>query len=170
MAAAPSAGMASAVAAPPSLPPLSLPPPQLRVHHSALASHAAALRAASVVKFSGALLYAGPRAPLALGDLWVQNGRIIDPARRFWEAASAARFACDIEVDATGCIIAPGFIDLQFNGAYGVDFSLPNLAAADIARVMARLPSSGVTATCPTLVSSNAHTYRAVLKQVRACE
>ena len=50
-------------------------------------------------------------------DLWVRDGRVIDPARRFWEAATFSEFACDVIVDCEGLILCPGFLDLQFNGA-----------------------------------------------------
>ncbi|GAB5366431.1 hypothetical protein AAMO2058_001143000 [Amorphochlora amoebiformis] len=55
--------------------------------------------------------------------LWTQDGRIIDPAARFWEAAERRKFAADVTVDCHGLILAPGFIDVQINGGFGVDFS-----------------------------------------------
>lgn len=139
----------------------------LRLSARELASNAAALRnSAAVVKFTNALLYRGPAQPLTRGDLWFQHGRIIDPASRFWEAASASRFACDVEVDLGGLIVSPGFLDIQFNGAFGVDFSDPALTPEQIAYVLKRLPESGVTGTCPTIVSSDASTYSTVLRTV----
>lgn len=147
----------------------------LKLDLSSLHLHAAALRSASVVKFCGALLLrrrpgssaSAGLCDLVTGDLWVSRGRIIDPARRFWESASSSRFAWDVEVACGGAIIAPGFIDLQCNGAFGVDFTLDNVTPADIEKVLEKLPASGVTAICPTLVSASAETYRKVLKTVR---
>lgn len=54
-------------------------------------------------------------------------------------------------VDATGLIVAPGYIDLQANGGYGHDFT----AAPDtIWDVAARLPETGVTAFLPTIITA----------------
>ncbi len=60
-------------------------------------------------------------------------------------AASAGRF------DATGLRVAPGFIDLQINGACGHDFTQEPSA---IWEVGAALLNYGVTAFLPTIVSS----------------
>lgn len=53
-------------------------------------------------------------------------------------------------------VIVPGLVDIQLNGAFGVDFSDPG---ADLERAAARLPETGVTAFLPTIVSSQPHTY-----------
>lgn len=54
-------------------------------------------------------------------------------------------------LDATGCTVAPGFIDLQVNGAWGVDLA----ARPDgVWEVAAALPRFGVTSFLPTIVSS----------------
>ncbi len=54
-------------------------------------------------------------------------------------------------LNAYGLLLAPGFIDLQLNGAFGLDFT----AAPDtIWEVGARLPRYGVTAFLPTIVTS----------------
>ena len=63
--------------------------------------------------------------------------------------ASAERGA-DI-VDATGCYVAPGFIDLQINGGFGHDFTT---SPDSIARVAELLPRFGVTAFAPTIVTA----------------
>ena len=162
--------------------PISASSSPLKLDLGTLHLHASALRTASVVKFCGARLL--KRRPggtgsgigscaavgvseLVTGDLWVSRGRIIDPARRFWESAATSRFAWDVEIACGGAILSPGFIDVQCNGAFGVDFTLDDVTPADIERVLARLPASGVTAICPTLVSASAATYRAVLRTVR---
>lgn len=57
-------------------------------------------------------------------------------------------------------LVAPGFVDLQYNGGFGVEIG----AAADaIALVAARLPATGVTSFLPTLVSLRAEAYRDAL-------
>lgn len=54
-------------------------------------------------------------------------------------------------LDATGLTLAPGFIDLQLNGAFGLDFTAdPNT----IWEVAARLPRYGVTAFLPTIITA----------------
>ena len=52
--------------------------------------------------------------------------------------------------------IAPGFIDLQINGAFGFDFTRD---ASAVAQVAARLPATGVTAFLPTLITSPLEAY-----------
>lgn len=59
----------------------------------------------------------GPRSeppPLSARreDLWVRGGRILDPERLFFEE----RLVADEQRDCGGCILAPGFIDVQING------------------------------------------------------
>lgn len=53
-------------------------------------------------------------------------------------------------------IVAPGFIDLQVNGGFGVNLGGGPLALRTLA---ARLPATGVTAFLPTLVSSPPDLY-----------
>ena len=54
-------------------------------------------------------------------------------------------------IDAAGCSVVPGFIDLQLNGAFGHDFTADPGA---IWRVAARLPRYGVTSFLPTIITS----------------
>ncbi|HEX9547654.1 MAG TPA: hypothetical protein VF942_09970, partial [Acidimicrobiales bacterium] len=54
-------------------------------------------------------------------------------------------------VDASGLYVSPGFIDLQCNGAHGIDLTAEPERLWDLARV---LPEYGVTAFLPTIVSS----------------
>jgi len=59
-------------------------------------------------------------------DLWIdkQTGKIIPPPAGFDEESQTADHECTIEIiDGKGGIVSPGFIDLQFNGGFGVDFS-----------------------------------------------
>jgi N-acetylglucosamine-6-phosphate deacetylase len=60
--------------------------------------------------------------------------------------------------------IAPGFIELQINGAYGADFSNDGRTVAGVA---ARLPETGVTAFLATIITSPWDTYPQRLSQVR---
>ena len=54
-------------------------------------------------------------------------------------------------LDVTGLLVAPGYIDVQCNGAFGVDLATEPERVDEVA---ARLPEAGVTAWCPTLVTS----------------
>ncbi len=54
-------------------------------------------------------------------------------------------------IDATGLIVAPGFVDLQINGGFGIDLlSKPE----GMWRLGAMLPQHGVTSFFPTFISS----------------
>ncbi len=60
-------------------------------------------------------------------DLWVLDGVIIDSMARWWASATSAAFLSPEIVECGGGILAPGFVDLQINGAFGVDFASPNI-------------------------------------------
>lgn len=53
-------------------------------------------------------------------------------------------------------IVAPGLIDLQVNGGFGVNIGDDPAAMRELS---ARLPAAGVTAYLPTFISANAHQY-----------
>jgi N-acetylglucosamine-6-phosphate deacetylase len=68
-------------------------------------------------------------------------------------------------LDASGksWMVAPGFIDLQFNGGYGEDFTAnPH----SIASVAARLPETGVVAFLPTFITSPLEDYAKKLEAI----
>jgi N-acetylglucosamine-6-phosphate deacetylase len=54
-------------------------------------------------------------------------------------------------LDVGGAVVAPGFIDLQINGGHGIDLATEPERLGELA---ALLPRYGVTAFCPTIVSS----------------
>lgn len=97
-------------------------------------------------------------------DLWVRDGKIIDPEKVFFDekVISAKKFDC------LGTLIVPGFIDLQINGGFGVDFS-HNTSDSErgLAKVAHGLLAHGVTSFCPTLVTSKPHIYREVLPKLK---
>ncbi|KDO23872.1 hypothetical protein SPRG_10019 [Saprolegnia parasitica CBS 223.65] len=95
--------------------------------------------------------------------LWVENGKIMDPQARFWRAQTAAEYGPTRVVDGRGLIVAPGFLDVQLNGAYGHDFTDMDCTPENILEVRQRLLATGVTAFCPTVISSSAETYSQVL-------
>jgi N-acetylglucosamine-6-phosphate deacetylase len=92
---------------------------------------------------------------LKSGELWVANGKVIPPQQ-----------SADIEIDASGKIIAPGYIDIQINGGFGCDFSRN---PEKIDRVAKELLQYGVTAFLPTIISSTPQQYRAVLPLLQPC-
>lgn len=50
-------------------------------------------------------------------DLWVRDGKIINPEPVFFDEKNSAHQ----QIDCLGAIIAPGFIDLQINGMTSVN-------------------------------------------------
>lgn len=75
-------------------------------------------------------------------------------------------------IDLKGSILAPGFIDIQNNGIYGLNFSALNSSstASDIKQFaafykdcMAKYLTTGVTALCPTITSNFHDVYQKVL-------
>jgi N-acetylglucosamine-6-phosphate deacetylase len=101
---------------------------------------------------------------LLIDDLWIRNGKIINPQEIFFDE----KIQADIEYDCQGVLIAPGYIDLQINGAFGHDFSSADEASEEMLRKVARqLTSHGVTAFAPTVVSSDAETYKTILPKYK---
>ncbi|KAJ2156623.1 N-acetyl-glucosamine-6-phosphate deacetylase [Coemansia sp. RSA 552] len=96
-------------------------------------------------------------------SLFIQGGKIIDPARMFWEARRVA----DVRIDCGGGIVAPGYIDVQVNGAFGYDFSNDTDTIDEAVRNVSKgLLLQGCTAFCPTTVSSRPEVYSAVLPRL----
>ena len=71
----------------------------------------------------------------------------------------------------TDVLLTPGFCDIQNNGAFGVDLVAPALTVADIHRLNHRLLQEGITAWCPTIITSSPDLIRRNLGILRkACE
>uniref|UniRef100_A0AAY4CH22 N-acetylglucosamine-6-phosphate deacetylase n=1 Tax=Denticeps clupeoides TaxID=299321 RepID=A0AAY4CH22_9TELE len=97
-------------------------------------------------------------------DLWVRGGKILDPEKLFFDEEGFA----DYRIDCENRIIAPGFIDVQINGGYGIDFSqASDDYSLGIAMVAKKLLQHGVTSFCPTIVTSPPAIYQQVLPQIR---
>ena len=56
-------------------------------------------------------------------DLWVRDGKIIDPRIIFW----GEQVKADVQIDCNDVIICPGFIDVQINGKYALNWGMLNL-------------------------------------------
>ncbi|XP_061256880.1 N-acetylglucosamine-6-phosphate deacetylase isoform X1 [Bos mutus] len=116
---------------------------------------------APVIQFTNCRILRG--GALLREDLWVRGGRILDPEKLFFEERRVA----DEQRDCGGCILAPGFIDVQINGGFGVDFSQASEdVGSGVALVARRILSHGVTSFCPTLVTSPLEVYHKVLPQI----
>jgi N-acetylglucosamine-6-phosphate deacetylase len=98
--------------------------------------------------------------------LYINNARVYTPAVRVAEAAvliddgqiaavgPTSEVPCPAgasQLDAGGLLVVPGFIDLQFNGGFGADFTAD---PATIWPVAGQLPRYGVTAFLPTIITS----------------
>ena len=100
---------------------------------------------------------------LVYRDLWIDTvrGVIVDPQKCFYDDLAMA----DRIINLGGKIIAPGYIDIQINGAMGMDFSVAtddDTYERGVKLVNKTLVKYGVTAYCPTLTSQNADVYKKV--------
>lgn len=103
----------------------------------------------------------GPGMPLEEGRILVAAGRIAAAGR----AGDVAVPATAERVDAGGLFAAPGFLDLQVNGGFGIDLTSEPDALPALAR---RLPEVGVTGFLPTIVSSPPEVVAAALAALEA--
>lgn len=92
------------------------------------------------------------------GTVVVEENLVTAVERRASEGPSGATV-----VDARGCYVVPGFIDVHVHGAYGRDVLGGPTAVADLASV---LPRFGVTAFCPTSVACTPGVLADFLDQV----
>lgn len=97
-------------------------------------------------------------------DLWVRNGKFVNPEKLFYDE----KVTPDIKIDCCNNLISPGYIDLQINGGFGVDFSHDvDSVEKGVTKVAEALLAYGVTSFCPTLVTSPSETYRKVLPIIK---
>ncbi len=91
-------------------------------------------------------------ASLVLPDRLAEGHTLVIEDGRIAEIVAGPRAASPGEhrVDARGCLVVPGFIDVHVHGAAGSDVLDGPAALADVARA---LPRWGVTAFCPTSVA-----------------
>jgi N-acetylglucosamine-6-phosphate deacetylase len=103
--------------------------------------------------------------------LVIAGGTVVDDGRTIASDVAIASSVIDAlaspgsaraneTLDATDCFVLPGFIDLQLNGGFGVDFTAEPERLSEVAE---RLPALGVTSFLPTVITSSpATTARAV--------
>ncbi|XP_014675958.1 PREDICTED: putative N-acetylglucosamine-6-phosphate deacetylase [Priapulus caudatus] len=95
-------------------------------------------------------------------DLWIRDGRILNPEHLFYIEKGYA----DVQVDCGGQILASGFIDVQINGAFGIDFSTNGDVGSGVDLVAKRLLEHGVTSFCPTIITSPSELYKQILPKI----
>ncbi|GAK63560.1 putative n-acetylglucosamine-6-phosphate deacetylase from carbohydrate esterase family CE9 [Moesziomyces antarcticus] len=92
-------------------------------------------------------------------------GKIIDGQSAFFDAHAAFAHTIDLEGD----YLVPGFIDVQINGGYGVDFSELDEASpaqadkkylAGLDLFATRILETGVTSFVPTIITQKSDAYR----------
>jgi N-acetylglucosamine-6-phosphate deacetylase len=105
---------------------------------------------------------ASVRGRLLVDGAW-QSGLVILEEGRIARIASADERAPEPCLD--GHFVAPGLIDLQDNGGFGVEIGA---SANAITHLEARLPQTGVTGFLPTLVTSPADFYPGAYEAFRA--
>ena len=142
-----------------------------------------------IVKVVNILLISSSKR-LIPGELWVQYtvtaedtplktattpgkwvvGTIIDPATRFWKAVHnhANTYHADVVVDGCGSIVCAGFVDLQLNGAFGIDFTSNAITEAQVHTVAEGLTQHGVTSFLPTIITSPSSTYHHAIPTIAA--
>ncbi len=69
-----------------------------------------------------------------------------------------------VVMDATDCWVLPGFVDLQVNGAVGVDLATEPTRVGEVASFLVQC---GVTSFMPTVISSSVHDTEAALSAIR---
>lgn len=99
-----------------------------------------------------------PEPALRSLDVVAENGRITGVLELGGPAPPV-----DAVLEAAGSIVAPGFIDVQINGGWGGDITTDPGAVTTIAR---RLPATGVTAFCPTVMTASPRARRAALERI----
>ena len=94
-------------------------------------------------------------------DLYVSraSGCILHHQKEFFDHHAAPAETYDLG----GRILSPGFIDVQINGGYGFDFSVPGERyGSDLKAVNRKLVDTGVTSYLPTLTSQKSEVYHKV--------
>nr|CAG4649338.1 EOG090X06GX [Scapholeberis mucronata] len=120
------------------------------------------MEAQDIVKFHNCSLLRD--GEIVKEDLWTCGGKIVNPEPIFFDKKDSA----DVFVDCRGLLIAPGFIDVQVNGGFGVDFSQDaSDVESGLAVVAKGILAYGTTSFCPTLVTSPPEFYHQVIKKIK---
>ena len=93
-------------------------------------------------------------ATLLTPEMQIEDAAVVIEGDRIAQVGRRHQVAAPLDaqtLDAHGLLLAPGFIDLQLNGAFGDDFTMTPPA---IWRVAAQIPRYGVTSFLPTIITS----------------
>ncbi|XP_050342232.1 N-acetylglucosamine-6-phosphate deacetylase [Nymphalis io] len=97
-------------------------------------------------------------------DLWIRDGKIVNPEHVFY----VEQVEADVTVNCENSLIVPGFIDIQNNGGWGVDFSYDTENVEEgVQKVAKQLLAHGVTSFCPTMVTSDKEKYLKILPRIQ---
>ncbi|XP_068627653.1 N-acetylglucosamine-6-phosphate deacetylase [Battus philenor] len=100
-------------------------------------------------------------------DLWIREGKIVNPEQVFY----VEQLEADDTINCDNLLIAPGFIDLQINGGWGVDFSFSTTNVEEgVCKVAKELLAHGVTSFCPTMVTSDKEKYSSILPRIKKAQ
>ncbi|MEA5050041.1 MAG: N-acetylglucosamine-6-phosphate deacetylase [Oscillospiraceae bacterium] len=103
----------------------------------------------------------------------IRNGLVFcdDGALRRTDVNACGDVICETaqgdELDASGCIVAPGFVDCHIHGAHGRDFC--EASAEANGEIAAYLASVGVTSYLGTTMAMEKDTLRAMLRCAKEC-
>lgn len=93
----------------------------------------------------------------------MRDGKILNPEKIFYDE----KVDSNVKIDCAGSFISPGFIDLQINGGFGVDFSFNENVEEGLEKVAKGLLQYGVTSFCPTLVTCPSKVYHRILPRIK---
>ncbi|KAG0669827.1 hypothetical protein C6P42_004215, partial [Pichia californica] len=119
------------------------------------------VRTSEIIQFTNC--YLADKSKLIKKDLFVDtnSGKIIEPPKE--------EIGVEI-VDLNEAIISPGFLDIQINGCFGLDYSTTFIDETskekfihDYNNSMVGLLKYGVTSICPTVTSSFSNVYKDIL-------
>lgn len=96
-------------------------------------------------------------------DEVIENVSVRIDAGRIAEI-STREMVADEEIDLSGAMLWPGFIDIHIHGAVGVDTNAAG--ASDLAKMAAFLAHQGVTTWLPTLVPDSDENYRKAIDAI----
>ncbi|ORY34266.1 N-acetylglucosamine-6-phosphate deacetylase, putative [Naematelia encephala] len=123
-----------------------------------------------VIRFTNGYL-AMPDGTAIKSDLYISQstGVIISGQSNFYSSLLPPGRTIDLD----GCLLSPGLIDVQINGAYGVDFSELDLASGSegetkyiegLEVVARRIVETGCTSFVPTIITQKEELYSKLLR------